>query len=63
MFCEGTKHIDVKYHYVRYIVAQVKLKVCKIHAHDNPVDMITKSVPVTKFEFCSILVGIIVYSK
>lgn len=58
MFHERTKHIDVKYHYVRDIVEQGKLKVCKISTHDNPADMLTKPVPVAKFELCSDLVGI-----
>nr|AAT01387.1 putative polyprotein [Oryza sativa Japonica Group]AAT44170.1 putative polyprotein [Oryza sativa Japonica Group] len=60
MFHERTKHIDIKYHYVRDVVAQGKLKVCKISTHDNPVDMMTKHVPVAKFELCSSLVGIVV---
>ena len=58
MFHERTKHIDVKYHYVRDVVAQGNLKVCKISTHDNPADMMTKPVPVAKFELCSGLVGI-----
>ncbi|KAK1679181.1 hypothetical protein QYE76_040029 [Lolium multiflorum] len=58
MFHERTKHIDIKYHYIRDIVAQGKLKVCKISTHDNPADMMTKPVPVSKFELCSSLVGI-----
>ena len=60
MFHERTKHIDVKYHYVRDVVAKGKLKVCKISTHDNPADMMTKPVPVSKFELCSSLVGITV---
>ena len=60
MFHERTNHIDIKYHYVRHVVAQDKLKVCKISTHDNPADMMTKPVPVAKFELCSSLVGIIV---
>ena len=60
MFHERTKHIDVKYHYVRDVVAKVKLKVCKISTHDNSADMMIKSVHVTKFELCSGLVGITV---
>uniref|UniRef100_A0ACD5WKD8 Uncharacterized protein n=1 Tax=Avena sativa TaxID=4498 RepID=A0ACD5WKD8_AVESA len=58
MFHERTKHIDVKYHFVRDIVAQGKLKVCKINTHNNPADMMTKPVPVAKFELCSNLVGL-----
>ena len=60
MFHERTKHIDVKYHYVRDVVAQGKLKVCKISTHDNPADILIKLVPVAKFELCSSLVGIII---
>ncbi|WVZ53002.1 hypothetical protein U9M48_003996 [Paspalum notatum var. saurae] len=56
MFHEKTKHIDVKYHYVREVVAEGRLKVCKISTHDNPADMMTKHVPVAKFELCSSLV-------
>ena len=52
MFHERTKHIHVKYHYVRDVVAQGKLKVCMISTHDNPADMLTKPVHVAKFELC-----------
>ena len=58
MFHERTKHIEIKYNYVRDIVAKGKLKVCKISTHENPADMFTKPVPVAKFELCSSLVGI-----
>ena len=53
MFHERTKHIYIKYHYVRDVIAQGKLKVSKVSTHDNPADMLTKSVPVAKFELCS----------
>jgi hypothetical protein len=55
MFHDRTKHIDVKYHYVREVVAEGRLKVCRISTHDNPADMMTKPVPVAKFELCSSL--------
>ena len=45
---------------MRDVVAQSKLNVCKISTHDNPADMMTKPVPVAKFEICSTLVGITV---
>jgi hypothetical protein len=60
MFHERRKHIDVKYHYVREVIADGKLKVPKISTHDNLADMMTKPVPVAKFELCSSLVGITV---
>jgi hypothetical protein len=37
-----------------------RLKVPKIRTHDNSADMMTKHVPVAKFELCSSLVGITV---
>jgi hypothetical protein len=44
MFYERTEQIDIKYHYVREMIAVGKLKVCKIHTHCNPAVMITKHV-------------------
>ena len=58
MFHERTKHIAVKYHFIRGAAARGDVKVCKISTHDNPADMLTKSVPVAKFELCSSLVGL-----
>ena len=60
MFHERTKHIDIKYHAIRDVVAKGKVKVCKINTHDNPADMMTKPVPVSKFDIFSSLVGITV---
>jgi hypothetical protein len=59
MFHERTKHTDIKYHYIREIIAEGKLRVCKISTHFNPADLMTKPVPGAKLEFCSNLVGII----
>ena len=58
MYHERTKHIDVRFHYIRDVVAEGDLKVCNISTHDNPADMMTKPVPTNKFELCSGLVGI-----
>jgi hypothetical protein len=44
MFHERIKHIDVKYHYVREIIVEGRLKISKISTHDNPTDMMTKPV-------------------
>jgi len=59
MFHERIKHINIKYHFMRNVIEDGKLKVCKISTHDNPADMMTKTVPVAKFELCSSLVGLI----
>ncbi|KAG8485491.1 hypothetical protein CXB51_021304 [Gossypium anomalum] len=52
MFHERTKHIDVRYHFVRDIIARGDIVVSKISTHENPADMMTKSLPITKFEHC-----------
>ncbi|KAG8486221.1 hypothetical protein CXB51_019619 [Gossypium anomalum] len=57
MFHERTKHIDVRYHFVCDIIARGDIVVSKISTHENPADMMTKSLPITKFEHCLDLVG------
>jgi hypothetical protein len=59
MFHAKTKHNEIKYHYVRDEIEKGKLKVCKISTHNNPADMLTKPIPIAKFELCSSSVGII----
>ncbi|GAB2285911.1 hypothetical protein Dimus_039730 [Dionaea muscipula] len=49
---ERTKHVDVKYHFVRDTVAAGTLKIQKIPTEDNPADMGTKVVSVNKFKHC-----------
>ncbi|KAG8474805.1 hypothetical protein CXB51_031510 [Gossypium anomalum] len=58
MFHERTKHIDVRYHFVRDIIARGDIVVSKISTHENLADMMTKSLPITKFEYCLDLVGV-----
>jgi hypothetical protein len=59
MFHQRTKHIDMRYHFIRDVIARGGvIKVRKIHNRDNPADMMTKPVATTKFELCSSLVGI-----
>ncbi|KAG8474177.1 hypothetical protein CXB51_033819 [Gossypium anomalum] len=52
MFHERTKHIDVRYHFVRDIIARSDIVVSKISTYENPADMMIKSLPITKFEHC-----------
>ena len=57
MFHEMTKLIDVCYHFVCEVIARGDIVVSKVSTHDNPTDMMTKTLPVTKFEHCLDLVG------
>ncbi|PHT39952.1 hypothetical protein CQW23_18806 [Capsicum baccatum] len=52
MFHERTKHIDVRYHFVREIIAHGDIVVSKISTYDNPADMMTKTLPTSKLEHC-----------
>ena len=58
MFHERTKHTDVRYHFIRGVVAKCDDKICKISTHDNSADIMTKLVLVAMFESCSSLVGV-----
>ena len=58
IFHERMKHIDVRYHFIQDIIARGEVIVRKINTHDNPADMLTKSLPILKFEYCVDLIGI-----
>ncbi|XP_074293159.1 secreted RxLR effector protein 161-like [Silene latifolia] len=52
---ERTKHIDVRYHFLRN---EKRIKVNKVGTADNPADMFTKPVPHSKFQHCLDLLNI-----
>ncbi|KAK5773310.1 hypothetical protein PVK06_049616 [Gossypium arboreum] len=54
-----TKHIDVRFHFVREIIDEGKICLQKIKIADNPADMMTNVVTVTKFEHCLNLINIL----
>ena len=49
VFHARTKHIDVRYHFVREILEEEEIVLQKIHTMENPADMLTKVVTRTKF--------------
>ena len=53
-----TKHIDVKYHYVREIIEGGDVLLKKINTKDNPSDMLTKVISEVKFQHCLKLIQI-----
>ena len=55
---DKTKHINIKHHFIRDVVVVGEIMVEKIHTSENPADMLTKPLPVTKFEHCLDLVGL-----
>ncbi|PON46548.1 hypothetical protein PanWU01x14_250800 [Parasponia andersonii] len=52
MFHERTKHIDVRYHFVRDIIARGNIIVSKVSTHDNSADIMTKTLSGDKFKHC-----------
>ena len=58
MFHERTKHIWVRYHFIRDILANGDVILKKISTHDNAADMITKSLTEAKFLHCLNLISL-----
>ncbi|CAL2271321.1 unnamed protein product [Prunus armeniaca] len=51
-FHSRSKHIDVRYHWIRDVLESKQLQLENIHTDDNSSDMMTKSLPKDKYEFC-----------
>ncbi|KAM2380536.1 hypothetical protein EV1_040838 [Malus domestica] len=47
-----TKHIDIRYHWIRDAIENKMLQLKKIHTDNNSSDMLTKVVTKSKLEFC-----------
>ena len=60
MYHSRTKHIDVRYHWIREVMDQQLLKLVKIHTKENPADIMTKVVTRDKLELCRDIAGIAV---
>ena len=58
MYHARTKHIDVRYHKIRELVASGELLLEKVHTSENAADMLTKTVPAVKFKHCLDLINI-----
>lgn len=58
VFHERTKHIDVRLHFIRDVVNEGKIKLCKVSTEDNAADMLTKPLNTTKFAHCLKLLSI-----
>ena len=52
-----TKHIDVRYHWIREVMEKQEMRLKKIHTDRNPADIMTKVVPREKLELCRELAG------
>jgi hypothetical protein len=57
-FHAHTKHIDIRYHFIREAVEDGKLAVAYIPTEDNPADVFTKALPKAKFRQFVELLGL-----
>ena len=58
-----TKHIDVRYHYVRDLLEQKRIDTIWVPTNDNPADMFTKNLGHIKFEKFRSMLGLEFYSS
>ena len=58
VFHAKTKHIDVKYHFIRDMLEDKLLELVKVHTDDNPTDLMTKGLPPERFAHCRALMGV-----
>eukprot|EP00253_Pinus_taeda_P006983 PITA_06983 len=53
-----TKHIDVRYHFLRHVIDGGKVALQKVHMRENCVDIFTKLVTVEKRRWCLASLGL-----
>ena len=58
-FHSRSKHIDVRYHWIRDILEKKLLQLKKIHTDENGSDMLTKILPREKLEYCRQEAGLV----
>nr|CAN73703.1 hypothetical protein VITISV_000540 [Vitis vinifera] len=56
-FHSKSKHIQTKYHFIRYIVEDKLVILEKICGSKNPADMLTKGVTIEKLKLCAASIG------
>ena len=61
-FHSKSKHIQTKYHFIRYLVEDKLVILEKICGSKNPTDMLTKGVTIEKLKLCVASVGLLAFS-
>ena len=57
VFHAKTKHIDVKYHFIRDVLEDKHMELVKVHTDDNPADLLTKGLTFERFAHYQALMG------
>uniref|UniRef100_A0A7N2LG47 Integrase catalytic domain-containing protein n=1 Tax=Quercus lobata TaxID=97700 RepID=A0A7N2LG47_QUELO len=58
-FHSKSKHIQTKYHFIRYLVEDKLVMLEKICGSKNPADMLTKGVTIEKLKLCATSIGLL----
>ena len=58
-FHSKSKHIQTKYHFIRYLVENKLIILEKICESKNPADMLTKGVTIEKLKLCAASIGLL----
>jgi hypothetical protein len=58
VFHSRTKHIQIKYHFIRQLLDDEQLMLEKVRRSKNPADMLTKGVTLNKLKLCKTSVDI-----
>ena len=58
MYHSRTKHIDIRYHWIRDVSENKLFRLVKIHTKENPADMFTKVVTFEKLKLCRDIAGL-----
>ena len=58
-FHTRSKHIDVRYHWIRDALNSKSLELEKIHTDHNASDMMTKALPIEKLDVCRSIAGMV----
>ena len=58
-FHSKSKHIQTKYHFIRYLVEDKLVILEKICGSKNPIDMLTKGVTIEKLKLCAASIGLL----
>ena len=53
-----TKHVQLRYHFIRSVLEDGRLKLEKIHTNENPTDMLKKVVTREKLNSSSASIGL-----
>ncbi|MCO5601485.1 hypothetical protein L7F22_055606 [Adiantum nelumboides] len=58
VFHSKSKHIEVRYHVTRDVLAGKRIELAKVHTDNNPADALTKSLALERFAHCIELMGV-----